>query len=451
MHQTLLVVRRCRRQLAPFASQIAERQERFRHPAPIAQFTCHCQTLATECFHPLVLGVVKGDTPERLQGVGDSRPVVQGATERQTLVAQCRRPRVVALVVGQRARSVQRAGAQDRPPAASICQRSLKPGSPLGKVTPDIPEPPERPRQPQGHSRSPVQCPTKGGPHVVAFVSSRANQCTCSEPRRLGSADSASASTYPACRRCTPQSRRPPSCSCAYSRIVSSIPNRGSPSAASSRRSRLWSTSAAMPSKTRGTGGQGDRGTEREKDGVVLSVYPSVRLSVSPILSPCPPVPLSPCDGLRRLQREAAGEDGEAAEEGLLVGGQEVVAPGDRVAHGALARGAVARPAGQQRQAVVQAGQEGRRRQRRMRAAASSIASGRPSSRRQIAATAAALLVGQGEVGLRPPAPAGRRGATAADRCQLGERQAASPVAGSASGGTGNVVLAARGGAPPGW
>ena len=54
---------------------------------------------------------------------------------------------------------------------------------------------------------------------------------------------------------------------------------------------------------------------------------------------------------LGRLQREAADEDGQAAEEGLLGGGEQVVAPGDRVAHRPQAGRQVARAAGQQRQA----------------------------------------------------------------------------------------------------
>src|SRR5215211_4108211 len=41
---------------------------------------------------------------------------------------------------------------------------------------------------------------------------------------------------------------------------------------------------------------------------------------------------------LGRLQRAAAGEDGELAKERLLSGGQQFIAPGDGVAHRGVAR-----------------------------------------------------------------------------------------------------------------
>jgi hypothetical protein len=65
-------------------------------------------------------------------------------------------------------------------------------------------------------------------------------------------------------------------------------------------------------------------------------------------------------DRLGRLKRPAAGEDGQPPEEGLLARAEQVVAPGERVAHGALAAGQVARPINQQRQRAVQAGQQRR-------------------------------------------------------------------------------------------
>src|SRR3712207_8741133 len=52
-------------------------------------------------------------------------------------------------------------------------------------------------------------------------------------------------------------------------------------------------------------------------------------------------------DHLRRLQRPAPGEDGQAAKEGLLGRREQVVAPGDGVAHRALASREVATAPGQ--------------------------------------------------------------------------------------------------------
>jgi hypothetical protein len=72
---------------------------------------------------------------------------------------------------------------------------------------------------------------------------------------------------------------------------------------------------------------------------------------------------LPPADGLGRVKREAPGKDGEAAEEGAFLLGEEVVAPGDGVAEGLLAGRQIALPAGQERQPPFQAGEERDRRQ----------------------------------------------------------------------------------------
>ena len=97
-------------------------------------------------------------------------------------------------------------------------------------------------------------------------------------------------------------------------------------------------------------------------------------------------------NGIRELERAAAGEDAEPGEERLLGRLEQVVAPVDRVPQRALALGQVAGAAGQQVEPVLE---PARRSPAAMssftRAAASSIASGRPSSRRQIAATASSF------------------------------------------------------------
>ena len=51
----------------------------------------------------------------------------------------------------------------------------------------------------------------------------------------------------------------------------------------------------------------------------------------------------------------AAAEDGEAGEEALLVVGEEVVAPFDRGAQGALSLGQVSGAAGEERQSLFEA------------------------------------------------------------------------------------------------
>ena len=88
---------------------------------------------------------------------------------------------------------------------------------------------------------------------------------------------------------------------------------------------------------------------------------------------------------LGRLERAAAGEDGEAGEEALLFWREQVVRPVDRRAQGALALGEVARAAASGAEAAARADRAARAGGSTLtRAAASSIASGRWSSRRQI-------------------------------------------------------------------
>ena len=94
---------------------------------------------------------------------------------------------------------------------------------------------------------------------------------------------------------------------------------------------------------------------------------------------------------LRRLEREAAGEDGKTREESARVVVEQVATPLDRSAESALAVGDVPHRARQQRQSVL----ESARRiaaglSTEARAAASSIASGRPSSLRQSSAISGA-------------------------------------------------------------
>ena len=117
-------------------------------------------------------------------------------------------------------------------------------------------------------------------------------------------------------------------CSAAYSRIVSSIRKRGSPSTVSSTLTRLWSASAIRPS--------------------TMSPPSSRRRSA---------------DRLGGGQVAAAGEDRQAVEQALGAVVEEVVAPGDRGAQGLLPLGQVAGARREQVELVPQPGQDRVRRQ----------------------------------------------------------------------------------------
>ena len=66
---------------------------------------------------------------------------------------------------------------------------------------------------------------------------------------------------------------------------------------------------------------------------------------------------------LRRLDRAAAGKDRQPAEEDLLLRGEQIVAPGDGIAHRLLACRQGAGAARQERQALLQPLQQGLRRE----------------------------------------------------------------------------------------
>ena len=117
--------------------------------------------------------------------------------------------------------------------------------------------------------------------------------------------------------------RRASSCSAAYSRIVSSSRKRGSPSAVSSTRTRLWSASAIRPSRT-STAELGRR----------------------------------PADRLGRVEVAAAGEDRQPVEQPPRAVVEQVVAPGDRAAQRLLALGQVARAGRQDVELVLEPGED---------------------------------------------------------------------------------------------
>ena len=89
------------------------------------------------------------------------------------------------------------------------------------------------------------------------------------------------------------------------------------------------------------------------------------------------------------VEGEAAGEDRQPAEDRLFLGGQQIVAPGDRVAHRALTGRGVAGAAVSSGSRCSNRANSAAGGSTLTRAAASSMASGRPSSRRQISATGA--------------------------------------------------------------
>ena len=203
----------------------------------------------------------------------------------------------------------------------------------------------------------------------------------------------------------------------ANSRIVSSIVKRGSPSGSSSCRSRLWSTRRSSPSRTS-------------------------RIAV----------PIRLADRLGRLERRSRPTKTASARNSALLGCvEQVVAPGDRVAQRLLPRRQVARAAGQQRQALLQA------RQQRLRGEQLDPRRGQLDRQRQaveaaqISATAGAFSLVEGEVGLDRLRPLDEQRDRLVLRAAASRRLAGRLGSGSASGGTGILVLAAQTRSGTGW
>ena len=139
---------------------------------------------------------------------------------------------------------------------------------------------------------------------------------------------------------------------------------------------------------------------------------------------------------LGRVQRAAAGEDREPPEEDLLLGRKQVVAPGDGVAHRLLTSRQIAGAVIEQRQPILQSGENVRRVRApgRARRRVRSPAAIRPAGRRSLRPRPRSRPRARRSVGQR--APAGRTAQSPRVE-QTGQRRSVA-VPGTASGCTGN-------------
>ena len=99
--------------------------------------------------------------------------------------------------------------------------------------------------------------------------------------------------------------------------------------------------------------------------------------------------PLAPTIASAASSVQPPDEDSESLEQRLLVGVEQLVAPGDRVAQRPLSLRQIGSASFQQRQAAARRCASATGVSTRSRAAASSIASGNPSSWRQMSPAAA--------------------------------------------------------------
>ena len=214
----------------------------------------------------------------------------------------------------------------------SSCDQSagvhgLEPAARLGQVAVLLPEPPHRERQADRGRSGPSAAhrPIEDGPDVVMLEFESVQPATLIGARKLRRRPrSASATNQSRWRsRMAAVSPRAPSCSTAYSRIVSRSRKRGSPSGASSTLTRLWSASAISPSS---------RSPPSSADG--------------------------PQTASTDVEVAAAGEDRQPVEQQPAAVVEQVVAPGDGATERLLARRQVARAGGQDVELVLQAGED---------------------------------------------------------------------------------------------
>ena len=313
----------------------------------------------------------------------------------------------IAHVAGQQPRAKQRPGPVSDRGAIRPCKAALQPRRALLQVSADIAEPEDRTGQPQGIGGGMYLQPGHRRPQVAVFglqpvehgldVPTRERRAArplrpARGTRRRGGGRTSSSS--------------PLAASCSSAELADRLQH---PRSAARRPvpSSCTEQAACRPARAKPSRTIGSRSPSRR-------------------------------DRLGRLEGEAAGEDGQAAEEGLLLGVEQVVAPGDRVAHRLLAGRQVARPAGQQRQPLAPAGP-------------AAPAARAPCSGRRPARSPAAARPGGGRSRRRPRAFAGvsaksaltararwtkRATAGSAARSATGGRRRSG--SGSASGGTGN-------------
>ena len=341
--------------------------------------------------------------------------------------------REVALGPGQHARpperldAVGRRGVARRSPAPAPATRTLRAGGRGGTRRPRARRPGAAPAP--ASPRSISQAMRRAQVGVLRFQPLAPPPLLRPEQLRLGPFRQGQAPRRVPAPRRSPRRRWPPA---APARTRGSSPASGSAARRrrpSSCRSRLLSTSEAMPSRT--DEGDGMRsGVERP---------PTPRLPTPATASAASSVK-PPAKTARRRKRACSSAV------------EQVVAPGDGVAHRLQAVGQVARrrrsgAAGAVPAAPAAPAAAGRR----SRAAASSIASGRPSRRRQMPRHGGAFVVGQRRrSGRTPRARVARRGrppGTAGDVCRPG----ATPGVRHGQRAGPGLVLAATGAAAPGW
>jgi hypothetical protein len=271
--------------------EVADRE---RVPALVARLVVELGRPLRELDRALLVALLRGDGAQREQRAAPSRRASPSSSQMARLSSNSAAAAlVVALARGQAPGRVQaraRSSGARRPPAGA----PLEPAAPLGEVAAHPPELPQRSGQPQAEARLPrVERPGERLAEVVALcVHAR-------QPGRLlgTGSDSASLRKCSAWRRLTcVRSSSAASCSRAYSRIVSSI-------LTAVRRARAGCRRAASRRR---------RATRRTRRRADSSVKPPPKTTA-------------------------------AAKSVLLVGPEEVVAPGD------VSRSAGAAPGGRAR------------------------------------------------------------------------------------------------------
>ena len=367
---------------------------------------------------PGELALFVRDPAEQGERVGHRQGIAVLPRERQTPLAQFLGAGVIALVSRDPARRAHDGRAQRQGGGLADGERAVEPRPPLGRPAPHRPIGLQRDRQPEERGRIVAfGRPGQRRPEVVQVGIQAGDGIDDIRPPfqeggdRLGAVDEVVGVPLP----------HHLGLAARLESIVGELAD-GLQHEVAGLIGRPWrSLQQALVDERRDAVEDGDGKAEGGRRAIVVyssSVCPSAR------------------DGFGCLQGEAAGEDGQPAEEGLFVGGEQVVAPGDRVAHGALPRGQVAGAAGQQAQPVGQARQEGGRGEGPHPGGGELDGQRQPVEAADDLGHRRRVLGASGRRPDRPPAPAGRR-ARSPPGWTSSSRSSGRVASGSASGRTG--------------
>ena len=319
--------------VALLVRRFAQVIEQGRDPGRVAQRPLQLQALLEQCAGPRVVASILREGAQVAERGDDARLIVQRAKEGEAAFQQRGGGGVVALIQGQRPRCMigvrQRRGVGVARPISGERQQSIEPRAPLAQMATHVPKGIQRGCQPQpGPALPALLGPAQRGAQVVVLALQPLQPHRPRGPVQLWSGGLGQqgvigcvrpAQRFPLATRRQPLQGVLAHCfEHAHAHLAVDI---------------LFCAQEALVDQ---------RGQSPQH---VASGFRQV-----PALRGAPAIVYSRAHLLRRLEGAAADEDGQSPEKGLLVPVEDVVAPGDGVAHRAQPLRQVLSPTRQQLQ-----------------------------------------------------------------------------------------------------